>query len=65
MGVYFLTLTLTAGGFTAPWAVRMHGASFESPTPEAIAVYLEKGMTILLSLVISDQMDPIYIELIC
>ena len=43
----------------------MHGASFESPTPEAIAVYLEKGMTTLLSLVISDQMDPIYIELIC
>ena len=57
--MYFLPLTLTAGGFTAPWAVRMHGASFECPTPEAIAVYLEKGMTTLLLLAISDQMDPI------
>ena len=40
----------------------MHGASFESPAPEAIAVYLEKGMTTLISLVISNQMDPIYIH---
>ena len=63
--MYFLPLTLTAGGFTAPWAVRMHGASFESPTLEAISLYLEKGMTTLLLLVISDQVDPIYIELIC